>query len=553
MKKIYSLILLGCIVLNGFAQSFKSESSELYDENIGIPVLLMKDGSTVFQGMNNKSNKMALTVYDKDHKVLFMRKEITFKNVKESYSVDPKTWHEKDSKIVFYGSSKKKDYRIVIDPKTLLVIEDIQLDCYPENKEDYIMSMQFSESANSVCTEEKGDGSYKAKLTCSSTFDMKNVDPISGNSIQTLSTRKLLSKEQALARTNFDDIQTYGFKIFDSNCQETQNVQFDYVNKKFNDVSILATYIYDNMIYFICSYNLIIDRASYDSNKGFFYITKYNISTKKFTHQEVFEIKNDKGLEKVLIYPSVDKSSFTLNIKEQIGEEFKNNIHYYYYDIYYVNFDAQSLKVANAYRIATEKSDNLMKTSCVDCKGIDGGMTDKAILDKKNNVVMTKVHNLSFSYPFKSNLSSYGNPEVIGMSVVNNEGKEMNAWAMNYNVYGASGSRNPAVGNFAYTIASGSKNYYILMNDLAKNIDVPANKKPAFTKEVDQCEAFIVELLPNGEIQKNYLLPKSLDKKANKYGDFGSVLYDKATNTIVLRVYEGEAFRKTRAVWVKLD
>ena len=50
MKKIIYTFVFSILLLNSaFAQSFKAETSELFQDDVGKPVLLMKDGTTIFQ------------------------------------------------------------------------------------------------------------------------------------------------------------------------------------------------------------------------------------------------------------------------------------------------------------------------------------------------------------------------------------------------------------------------------------------------------------------------------------------------------------------------
>ena len=49
MKKIIYTAIFLVFTNFTFAQSFKTETSDAFDSNIGVPVLLMKDGSYDFR------------------------------------------------------------------------------------------------------------------------------------------------------------------------------------------------------------------------------------------------------------------------------------------------------------------------------------------------------------------------------------------------------------------------------------------------------------------------------------------------------------------------
>jgi len=65
MQKILFILWLLILVKPLASQSFKAETSDLIDGDIGIPVLLMKDGTTIFQFEDEKERKTYFTIFER--------------------------------------------------------------------------------------------------------------------------------------------------------------------------------------------------------------------------------------------------------------------------------------------------------------------------------------------------------------------------------------------------------------------------------------------------------------------------------------------------------
>jgi transcriptional regulator CtsR len=543
MKKLCYSILFVFIANFGTAQPFKTESSEMFDVNIGIPVLLMKNGTTVFQ--NAEKRKMFLTIFDKNRNIKVNHKLVVFTNVEFYDNPNPTSgkstnmlnWIELKEKIVLYLKSDVKAFKIIINPSNGEVEEELE------------MPLQFEKESiyESFCVDEKGTGDYKFKRVCTSTLNKRKTDPSTGNYVQINSSRIFLSKEQAMQRTNFDDIQTYAIKIFDSNNKEIQTLVFDELNKKYNSGISLDILFDNNVIYSVFEMSNTIDIASYNGGDGTIYFCKYDLSSKKSTIVKLFE--SDGNIETCRITPNKDNSFF--NAKFLARAEQKDN--QIFYDIFFVGVDVVNSTAGKQFRLPSDKLNEFVKSNCNIEEGYEGGMLDKCFVDKEGNILTSKIQNVIVG----SNLSTGAiytlNPELIGISYFDKNGKEIGGWAYPWRNKGIPLGVYQVQNNFAYTIGRGSKGSFIFLNDLSDNYNLPLNKKPKAAKLIEDCNAMAIELTSNG-VKQFYLFGEpAADKENNKYLDFTNVLYDKNTNTIIAREYEGPGCKKTHAAWIKLD
>jgi hypothetical protein len=62
-----------------------------------------------------------------------------------------------------------------------------------------------------------------------------------------------------------------------------------------------------------------------------------------------------------------------------------------------------------------------------------------------------------------------------------------------------------------------------------------------------------IEVLSDGSIKQSYVFGAPQDKKSNKYVDFANILFDKNTNTYIVKAYDGPGYKKTRAAWIKVE
>ncbi len=544
MKKIIYIITFILFINEGFAQSFKAEQSVLFNDNIGVPVLLMKNGNTVFQN-SDENKKMYLTIFDKDHKAIVIKKQVAFKKAVFFDNPSPEkksnilNWIELNGKIALYLKSGVKAFKVTVDPTTGNVEDEAEMPALQFEKEGIY---------GSVCTEEKSaNGDYKFIRACSSTLEKDEIDPTTGNYLQINSTRKFLSAEQAAQHKNFDDIQTYEVKIFNHSNQEIQTIKLDYIDKKYNSASNKAILFDNNVIYFVMSMSKIIDRVTYDGGEETVYFSKYDLGTKKFTHTELFKTRT--SIAGCTIFPNKDNTFFNLKFISEAGTK----DYQVFYDIFFIPFDATNFTAGKKFNLSSDKLNTFVKSNCNMSEGYGDGMMDKFFVDKEGNITTSRIKNVLAGSSLTKGVIYTVDPELIGVSRFDKAGNEIGGWAYPWKNKGIPLGVFEIKNNFAYTIASGSQSNFIFLNDLTDNYNLPLDKKHASAKLIEDCNAMAIELTSSGVKQYYLFGPPNKGKESNQYIDFTNILYDEKTNTLIVRVYEGPGCKKTHAAWIKID
>ncbi|OFY86975.1 MAG: hypothetical protein A3F72_02110 [Bacteroidetes bacterium RIFCSPLOWO2_12_FULL_35_15] len=548
MKKIIYTAIFLVFTNFTFAQSFKTETSDAFDSNIGVPVLLMKDGSTVFQYDDIKERKMLITIFDKDHKIVINKKAVDFKKVNYVYhfsyqqSSHVSFWAESNGKAKIYMESDLKPYYVIINVKTGSVEDEIEIQNVGTVNTTYY---------NSKAIEHKYIQKYQ-------------IDPITGNRLKVNKTWKQLKKEEALSRTDFSDISTVDFTIFNSDGKEIKKIPFDFADKKYQAIRFLHTVFYNDIIYFVSKMYKVTDRATYDGPNtgkgavGVVCFSEYDLTTQKFTHKELFDIKDDINYDNCTIIQNYDKSIFNLKFTVKTGNSNGNLVKdaQVFYSIFFQPIDPKTFKLEKPYYLPSEKLDAFVKTNCKIKDGYVGGMLDRCLIDKKGNILTTKVKNV---IGFASGYADTQNPELIGISYFDKTGNEINAWAFPYNTTGtiepfsSSGKIEVNVkSGFNFLIGTGSKNNIIFLNNLSKNYNFPLDQKPEVAKSLDDCNAMAIELTNEG-IKQYYVFGEPANKKSNKYVDFANALYDEKSNTVIVKVFDGPGYENTHAAWIKVE
>ncbi|MGZ4057786.1 MAG: hypothetical protein ACXVPU_02095, partial [Bacteroidia bacterium] len=538
---------------SSFAQSFKAETSTLFQDDVGKPVFVMKDGTTIFQYDDLKERKMFLTVFDKNHNIIVNKKEVDFNKVKYVYhfsyqrSTNVSFWAEDDGKIIMYMESDFKPFKVTLDPKTAHVINEEEQDA------EKIGIVSYS-SVNS--------------RTVGHSYVVKGVvDETTGNRLKINSTRKQLNKAEALAHTDFSDICTKEFVISNSNEKELKTIPFDFVDKKYQDARIINTLFDNNVIYFVSKEYKMTDRATYDAPNtgkgqvGTICFSKYDLSTKKFTHIEMYDIKDGIDFGNCTMLHNADYSVFNLRFIVKTGSTNGNIAKggQTYYEIVFQPIDLKTFEMGKAYSLPSEKLDEFVKANCKLKNGYEGGMLDKCLVDKNGNLFTTKVKNVTSLSDFSTGYIYTQNPELIGVSCFDKTGKEISGAAYPYNTNGSAdpfsmtNSVEISKNDFSYVAATGSKTNILFLNNLSDNFNLPLDKKPDYAKSLEDCNAMAIEFTNAGEMKQYYVFGEPKDKKSNMYVDFSRALYDATSNTYIVKVYDGPGYKKTHAAWIKME
>ncbi|MFL5764897.1 MAG: hypothetical protein ACJ77K_13210 [Bacteroidia bacterium] len=554
MKKIAVLFVFALLAKFSAGQSFKSEMSELVDGDIGKPVLLMKDGTTIFQYDDEKERKMYLTVFDKNHAVIVNRKEPGFSKIQYVYhfsyqkSTNVSYWEEKSGKALIHMESEYKPFVVTVDPKTGSVLSEENIDI------DKVPVSGYSQ-ANSRSMEHHFEVMKKGV-----------IDESTGNTFETDYNHKQLNKAEALARTDFSDITTMDFVIRNSAGKEIKRTPFDFVNKKYQDVRSLKTYFDKGIVYYVSKEFVVKDRATYDApsygkgQEGVVCLTKYNMADGKFTHLELYDIKDGVDFDNCMILHSEDNSIFNLRFVVKTGHQNGGiaSEAQVFYEIFFQPIDINKFSAGKPFYLPSEKLDEFVKANCKQKDGYAGGMIDKCIMDKKGNIFVTKIKNVTTASDFSGHTYSL-NPELIGISCFDANGKEIYGTAFPYNsnnvgvTYSFDYSPSVNRSDFTYLLSEGSKNKILFLDNLSKNFNLPLDEKPGVAKNLEDCNAIAVEVADDGQMKQYYVFGEPETKKNNRYADFAFSLYDENTNTYVVRVYEGPGYKKSHAGWIKVN
>lgn len=555
MKKFIHIVVFIFASSSLFAQSFKAEMSELVEGDIGKPVLFMKDGTTIFQFEDEKERKTFITIFDKNHAIVVNKKELNFKKIQYVYhfsyqkSTNVSFWEEKKGKAIIHMESEYKPFLVTVDPKTGTVLSEEEMDINLVPESGYTQ-------ANSRMVAHHLEKKKK-----------NLVDESTGNSLEVSYNHKQLNKAEALAKTDFSDVTTMDFIIKNSSGTEIKKVPFDFVKKKYQDMRTLKLFFDKNIIYFVSKEFIVRDRATYDapnnrkSQEGTICLTKLDLKDSKFEHIELYDIKDGVEFEDCAILHNEDNSIFNLRFLVKTGSTNGNiaNEAQTFYEIFFQPIDIIKFSAGKPFSLPSEKLNEFVKTNCKEKDGYGGGMIDRCIMDKKGNIFATKVKNVISLGDAYGKSATTTNHEIIGVSCFDYTGKELYGVAYPYNTGGASGSFSvgfvPTVNrnDFNYILSSGTKNKILFLNNLSKNYNLPLDQKPATAKAPEDCNSFAVEISDDGQMKQHYVFGEPESKKNNKYADFTFFLFDEATNTYIVRVYEGPGYKKTHAAWIKID
>lgn len=555
MKRFIYIIVLIIISKNSFAQSFKAEMSELIDGDIGKPMLFMKDGTTIFQFEDEKERTTYITIFDKNHAVVVNRKELNFKKVKYVYhfsyqkSTNVSFWEEKKGKAIIHMESEYKPFTVTVDPKTGNVLSEEEIDV------DLVPASGYTQANSRMVAHH-----FETKK--------KNlVDESTGNTLEISYNHKQLNKSEALAKTDFSDVTTVDFIIKNPSGTEIKKVPFDFVKKKYQDMRTIKLFFDKNIVYCVSKQYIVRDRGTYDApnngknQEGAICLSKIDLKEGKFDHLELYDIKDGVDFEDCAILHNEDNSIFNLRFLVKTGSSNGNiaNEAQTFYEIFFQPIDINKLSAGKAFYLPSEKVNEFVKTNCKEKDGYGGGMIDRCIMDKKGNIFVTKVKNVISLGNASGKRATTTNHEMIGVSYFDYTGKEIYGVAYPYNTGGASGSFTlgfePAVNrnDFNYILSFGTKNKVLFLNNLSKNFNLPLDQKPSTAKAQEDCNSFAIEISDDGQMQQHYVFGEPENKKNNKYADFTFFLFDEATNTYIVRVYEGPGYKKSHAGWIKVN
>lgn len=528
------------------AQSFKAETSELFNSDIGFPVLVMEDGTTIFQYDNVKERKMFLTIFDKNHNIIVNKKEPNFKKINYVYhfsyqqSTHAILWIENKGKAVVYMENNLKPFYVVINPKTGNVEEETEM----EN-----VSVAYTTMVNARTIEHRHVSVGSIDLVTGNRMDLENKFNV------------FKSAKEAYTLKDFSGMCTFNLSFYNSAGKLLQKPQFDLL-KDYTGIVVLSKKYHNDVLYMVSKllqYNTLKEYQDvYQgiNEKGAIYYSTYDLKTNKFNHVKICDINEADKFNGCKMFIDKEYKNILLQFTASIGSTsgaFKQTKNYF--QVFYLPIDTQTGKLGKAFNLPSDKLDTFVKENCNEPNGYNGGMINSSNIDTKGNIFLTRVKNVVSINGY----STVKNPELIGISSISPSGKENYSVAYPYNVFSIdpnTDSYGPPPLNtksFNYTIGLGSKSNFLFLNNLSENFNSPLNKKPILAKAVEECNAFAIEITESGELKQHYLFGEPSNKKENKYADFRITYFDEKTKTIVVKIFEGPGYKNTRAAWIKLE
>lgn len=525
MKKLFNILLILLLSLNSmYSQSFKAEKSVLFQENIGYPVLLMSDGTTIFLLNDEKERKMFVTIFNSNHDAIIKKKEIKFKKIKTMVGV---FWREENGKARVYLDNNGKPFRGTIDPKTGNVEEEVQvINVSTMTGSDYRIQM-------------KGW-----------VVDKESFDIVTNNRIVITKEYKILNKTEAASKADFNDIAKINIKVYNSQDKEIANSDFDFMNHKYQTGRLISYYFNNNTFCFVSVLSKVSNKESYDmvarvGEEAVVSFTKYDVLTQKFTTKELYPLQKDFLIQNCKMKFSSDKKACYIAFFAQTGSENSMYTKTNLFQIFFQNINIESLEASKPFVMSGDKLNDFVKKECKMANGYEGGFMQDFFLDKNNNLVTVNVKNASF---LNQKISTF-NPEVFGFTFLDKNGNELSSNAYKYQC-----SDNKLLNNnFNFHYFQTGEGVYIVLNNLQDNYKVPLSEKIKTCKKPDETTTMIVKINQNG-VEENYVFGEPSDPKTNMHCELykDNFYFDEKSNTIIMTAYEGKGFEKSAATWIKL-
>jgi hypothetical protein len=232
----------------------------------------------------------------------------------------------------------------------------------------------------------------------------------------------------------------------------------------------------------------------------------------------VFRKSSDYNALEILAYTLVNGSSYQL-IFQPIGLE--------------------KIDIYKPYYLPYEKMDQYVKEKIGESDGYKGGFIERFIVDDQSNNLVSMKKNVT---SFEDDYASSSNPELIGISYFDVNGKELNGWAYPYNA--------PFKEFLVFTNKAGK---FILLNEDQRNFKKPLNEKHVPCKKVDESNTVLLCLKDNGEITQQYVFGEPKDKKESKRLAMDKIYYDSKTNTVIGYYYEGEGYKEKKLCFLTIE
>ncbi len=466
-KTIYTAALL--IVSNLiFGQTVKTEIGSPIVGDIGDPVLVMKNGFSVFEFNDEKTKTLKLTIFNDKLKQI-ATKELKFKMVdfaRAFSAADPticvlKTY-EINGKIVIFIKDNKIEkkmqcglYRLIINPNNAEI-----------EKEELLLTV------------DKGGFTDDAP---SNSFGMDS--PFYFISKDDNSDYYAIIKYGYQKRS--DGASNYEVHYYSPDNKEINTVNFDYVGNKYEYARPLNLIVYSDKYLVIASYAFNSEKKNNKDTKIVF--SKLEKGKKTFTHKELDYSENFNSS-----YCSLKKNEKNNLLEALVYTEAKQKGDKIFYGMIFQSLDPEKMELTKPYTLPQKKLDEFVSKKCGAKNGYDGGMVDGFEVDANGNNFTTSKKNVII---FQAGKAISNDPELFGFSSFDANGNELNAWAY------------PHITSSFYKTICNDKGNFFLMDEMEENMDKPLSKKFEPIAPI-RSNAIIITLKDNGEMSKEYIFGK---------------------------------------------
>ncbi len=489
MKKTISGILIICSLLSFQvvnAQSFKTEVGSTQNVNIGAPKFVTDDGCFIF--LNKEDNSLFLTVYDKDHRPLYINKKLIFQDQKQiEYAVN-----------IMWMSGYS-----VINNKELSYGSDM----FQKNKSIYFKL-------------------YSIKKTYLVEIDYKygvvvSAEEVEKGSVGSFEYNELKTKYAKLIfnRTTKNDLQ------LELNVYDINGLMIDHfdIDKSLNMAFYGHSYfLFENEEIFIVSST--VGRSSAEMK-----VIKCNLKTRKLSYEEI-------------VY---DKENGNANIEGVSNNTIDNSliISWKYWH-----------KKGSGYQRMISRVDKSTLVNTTAKELLNNKMVQLAELDKKYKLTRPELikvvsdnkgnnTGLFFKHDY-----SLGEPSAFGLSSFNNKAEELSASIYKFDI------RSEDYADFVRNVIllKGNTKNYVFLNNIPDNFNLKLEDKPKKIKTLMGQNPIVIEIDENGNMQQYYVLGTPSAEDVPNYIEFGGSYYDKASNTLIAKMFTESYNGKSKPVWIKL-
>ena len=489
MKKTISGILIICSLLSFQfvnAQSFKAEVGSLQNVDIGTPKFITDDGCFIF--LDKVDNSLFLTVYDKNHKPLYIHKKLIFQDQKKIESAVNIMWMSgytmNTSRGVSYGG-----------------------DMYQKSKSIYFNLFTFK----------------KAFLI---EIDFQHGTVVSETEVERTGIGNLIYNE---TKTKFASLvfqhspkteTEFMLKIYNINGQLIDDFKID-KSKAFFSSS--ACFLFQNDEIYVVS-----AESGYQDHARDFKFFKCDLKTRKLSYGEiVIDKQNGFGsIERVSDNTTDNSLIISWKYWYKKGNEYKRMIS---------RVDKSTLvnttnkELANNKMVQLSKLDKKYKLKIPELINI---VSDS----KGNNTALFFKHDYSLA-----------EASAFGLSNFNNKVEELTASIYKFDV---KTDYEDFIRNII--LLNGETKNYVFLNTIPDNFNLKLEDKPKKIRTLLGQKPIVIEVDEYGNTKEYYVFGNPSDEDESTYIEFRGAYYDKPSNTLIAKMFTESYAGKSKPVWIKL-